>query len=264
MVFFNSVWITYLSEAISWLSGVEWIMYIYYPFSNLAILTCYLLTMFRLYISFKDTIYKMSKCCILFHKIFIIIIMSFWIIQSVFYIQGEIMRAIICAAIGALLFMFGFVYLVYSFNRNLFKIISNQRSRTIDLSSRDEKDQNKTTEIRWSVHQQKLLNLVVKQTLLAVIMAMSIMLYSISFGLIATMDPKYENIGSHTLTKWMITEMVTTTVICQYLTFSVNGVCYKRICTKCHMDCRNICQYAVERAMIHESNLTDYQLLSMK
>lgn len=246
----------------------------------------YISLIFKLYITFNQSHYKMSKKYIYFHT-FIVCFIPIW--YSIITISDELnifnskKFYFILSASGTILIFFGMLSLMISFNRNLFVIISAQRMsivlssniitddtqsdnsdgyRRSDFYFSDNDDDNNDDNISLNDRQIRMLDVVTKQTLLGSVMLFGGLVYLIMILSISISD------HDKTTKKWIIYEWVLGVFIninlfCIYFGWKTNQKEYKLFCGKCHSILILFCESLVRKNMVRKekSSLSDNDLL---
>ena len=244
LTFLSSLCIAYIAELIKWITNIEPIIFIHFLGINVAVVSIYILSLMRLYHTFKETEHQLSKSKIYMHSLILTVTEIFWILQSVFWMTGFEPWNFACAVIAAIIFMVGYCHLTYLFNHNLFLLLLAQRGTVTQNTDENVKELN--------VRQKRLLQTIVKQTLLAVIVCIIVAIYSITLlatTLVILVNPDGDHSVANGAVTWIIAFMVNGTAICTFLTFSVNGTFYYCFCKKCHSKCDGLCQMTATKYM---------------
>ena len=129
-------------------------------------------------------------------------------------------------------------------------LVLSQRSSMIQT------DKNKDN-ANLNIHQKKMLQTVVKQTLLScMILAIALLYIAISITILSIHSTLDENRSSVLIDvqAWLDVFPLNAVTLCQYLTFAVNAACYHKLCSKCHIKCDHLCQSTAAKHM----NIDDY------
>ena len=141
-----------------------------------------------------------------------------------------------------ILFIIGNSHLAYCFNHNLFLLVLSQRSTVIQTdTNKDHSDLN--------IRQKKMLQIVVKQTLLScmvlVIHLLSVIFIIITVSIYSKMVKSIISITDMYIGQSVYVQYM---MLCQYLII-FNVKCYNKICSKCHIKCDHFCQYLTAKRM---------------
>ena len=140
--------------------------------------------------------------------------------------------------------------MIYKFNHNLFQLVLIQRCT---VTHNDQ-------ETELNIRQKKLIQAIVKQTLLACWMCLILILLAISLTCIAIINAPYQGMLAM-YGQWMHGFAGIGISIIASLTFAVNSGLYKKLCSVCHSKCHEICQPRTSKYISNGSNLMNYQLM---
>ena len=245
-----SVCIAFSFSTLAILTDIRAILVVWYIFFNVAIFSINTLTIMRLYHTFKGSLYEIHKSLTYCYVAYMIILMSSWLSGGYLSYIESFRFARIAISTGAIVFMIGYAHITYKFNHNLFQLVLQQRSTIIH------NDQ----ETELNIRQKKLIQAIVKQTLLACWMCLILIFFAISLTCIAIINPPYEGIVAM-YGQWVNGLTAIGISITSSLTFAVNGRLYRRICSVCHSKCDKICQSRASKYISNNCNSMNYQLM---
>ena len=241
--------IIFISDLIEKLTAMIQLFTIFFVASDIAITAVYILTLMRLYYSFKESTFEISKWTIYGHIVCLIIQQIIWIILTLLsftFSDGYFGRYDrITGALGICVYCIGYSHLVYKFNYNLFQLVLIQRSTIINYSGHNDAD----TDQELNIRQKQLIQAIVKQTLLHFGIVCMFAIKAISFVVIAVVDPTENDRWIYVYEQWMIAMVYCSIGIMASLTFSVNAGLYDKICSTCHKKCDTLCQARAAKSM---------------
>eukprot|EP01084_Bolivina_argentea_P276904 472586_1 len=207
----------------------------------------YIFMVTRLYYTYKESIYKMSKYSLVFHTIIMIIIPVWYIALTIIDHTGdngnnEFNQYFSAVVIGFPIIFVGLVRLIYQFNRKLYLLILSQKQTIVT-----EED---IQEMELSPRQVSTLSTMTKHVLLGSIILTFFALFLSIIPIITFIDMRLEI--AYILYEWFLALLVVVNTICVYLGFSINKKEYDVCCDLCHWKCRKLCENCAQK------NLTAY------
>eukprot|EP01084_Bolivina_argentea_P077073 139741_1 len=219
----------------------------------------YVLLLVRLHSTFNLTSYALSKCSLYIYTMGILLLFLFWILyEFVFYtisvnvptpsnIQSS---GYMCFIIVLCNIILGTV-LVYSFNSRLFSLVTSQR-RSISPSiavGNDMYNNEETYEVELNPRQSRLIETIVKVSLLNTIAIIFFQILLILWGLY-----ELDIIENHSNTELLIKQYIMSVsifveVFCVYLSFAFNARLYKCLCGRVHTVCHTLCSKTAKKEM---------------
>ena len=248
LTYMISVFILFLLQLIAEFTEIPlyaWVIVLYTTIC-LSYLSIYILTIMRLSYTFRDSAFQISNKIIYTHIILIIVCLMLSVLFAIsLYANGapglgETDRIIAATVISMV--MIGYIHLVYKFNYNLFQLVLMQRTTSTHPS-------NTQSDIELNIRQKQLIQTIVKQTVLSCWVCLFYSMNSISFLIIAIIDPKSNINVLHDYEQWMIAVVNVAVGISVSLTFSINSRSYNKLCTLCHTGCNQICESCVQKSI---------------
>eukprot|EP01084_Bolivina_argentea_P077965 141467_1 len=215
-------------------------------------LCLYLFMFYKLYHTFKDSVYKMSKTHICFHVIVAIFIPIWYcILFANKRMNTEIHVYLFLSAVGSILTLIGLLLLIISFNKNLFDVISLQdviKSRNNNIGGMFESDNEDEyqSELVDTNNISSLLSVITKQTLLGSIMIIDMIIF-VMLILILIMAKSDRNDIEWIMYEWCLGLVIIINCLCVFLGFKINEKQYVLLFKQCH-----------------NKLLSSYRLLAMK
>eukprot|EP01084_Bolivina_argentea_P111463 198847_1 len=198
----------------------------------------YLFMVRKLYFTFKDSMYKMSKKHICAH-VFITITIPIWyssitILNQIF--TGAIELYLWLSALGLIIIFVALLLLIISFNRNLFLCYVNHTGLNSQKTS--------------------ILSVITKQTLLGSI-NISVGVFFIFAICILNFLSKEPKDLSWILYEWFLGSLIIINLLCVYFGFKMNENEYHKICGCCHSKlmifCRNVANREINDNRLKQS-----------
>ena len=231
--------------------GFSSIMYITWAIGWVSI---YAFMTLRLYHTFQDSIYSMSKRSIIFHAT-IIIIIPIWYLALVLedHIVKDMQLYLIIAAIGFPIIFVGLSRLIWQFNRKLFQLIASQRRSIVT----DEDIEPVLTD-----RQLLTLGVMTKHTLLGTFTLSFCLVFMLIISIVGLLQIEQDT--AWIVYEWFLAVLVIVNIVCVYFGFSINKKEYDFCCYRCHWCCRNCCERCAERYMVKNDNAPRRNYITLK
>ena len=210
----------------------------FYLFVQIGMTCLYILVLMRLYHTFKDTQYKLSKCSLTMHPILLIISNILTIIASIVDYLDMYPYNFIALSLASFLYMFGMSHLSYHFSHSLFLFVLNI-------------DENKSGTL--GLRQQRYIKTIVKQTILANWINFAGFLFAIAFVGLSLIDPNRKSVLLVMIRSQIMAISNFIIILCTYLSFTVNGKLYRKICGCCHSQCYKLCKSRASKRILKET-----------
>lgn len=235
--------------------------YIYLIFLALAYMTTYFFMLCRLYAIFEESVFRIKKWVICLHIGIVILttILGFTFIILV-YVGLDALIGNILFAIMVFITIFAIIHLVFAFNYRLFKLVLTQQSIIMDQSMGS---------LSLSGKQVKMLAVARRHTLLGVMMISLAFISIIDYAIaVSVNDGEYRIMSNYSVTQgynvlFDIINVITLNLasLSIYLGFTVNKEYYVKICNKCDIKCKSLCETMAEKkingdAARGENNMT--------
>lgn len=222
----------------------EWISFIAISAESLFI---YSFLLFRIYYTFKQSIYEMQRFIIYLHTINIALIFLS-LILTIFSGYALLLWII--------LLTIGYIHLLYLFNDNLFVLMLSQKDTMLN--------EYKTSEL--SERQINILSTIRKHTILGVFIVVSNLLL-IGVYLLLFVIPMMTLTDTMTYVVLCIVNFIayifiTVAPLCIYLGFQKNQKLYLKICGVCDGKCKDLCIRFTERKLDIQDNDSDQLQMS--
>ena len=231
----------------------------------------YIFMFYRLYHTFQDSTYKMSKVHIYFHIIVAFFIPVWYCIMYGAKIYQEINSYLILSAIGSILTLVGLLLLIITFNRNLFnaillqEIVINRNSNLGNIESSPDYDALSGDSSEYEYYQDErpkgdidnLLTVITKQTLLGSIMTMGMILFVILI-IILIMSKSDRDDTEWIIYEWFLGIVVIVNCLCIFFGFKMNEKAYKIFFKSCH----NRLLWSYKKLAINTQNKQNNNVLS--
>ena len=215
----------------------------------------YIFMFYRLYHTFKDSVYEMSKIHIYFHVIVSIFIPIWYYVMHLAKIFDRLQSFLLLAAVGCVLLLIGLLLLIITFNKNLFNaillkdIVNVENSNIARIESDDDDDDMDNIDDVSSISYDRyddddndedetedenaLLTVITKQTLLGSIMTISMMLFVLIIVMLI-MTKTERNNTEWIVHEWFLGIVVIINCLCIFFGFKMNEKEYNILFQKCH------------------------------
>eukprot|EP01084_Bolivina_argentea_P280680 480051_1 len=235
--------------------GFKFVSYILMAITYLSF-HCYFLS--KLYVTFVDSAYAIQSYVIYIHISFIILVILAAFIMIILVVFDAINALIgnILYAIIASFVVFPFLHLLFAFNRRLFMLCQLQQQTIYNID--------KTFELSRS--QQKLLSVVRKETLLAMLIFTTCILMFISYAIITTLTNgqyKYLHTYYYKQPYIFVFDLINSIGLMFgslfiYLAFAVTKSLYTKLCNYFDIKCKVLCECFAKRTL--KKHMVDVQM----
>ncbi len=215
----------------------------------------YLFLLFRVYFTFKESMYEIKKCTIYLHSTNIasmsLLLVSFLGTYTEWF-------DFILFSLWLTSLSIGYTHLLYLFNHNLFLLVLSQRQTIIN----DEKN------IELNQRQINLLCTIRKHTILGFFMVLSSLTY------LAANGPSINSLDKINSAPWIKDGVMylvasinfislNTSPFLVYLGFNMNRKLYSKLCSFCDKKCKNICIRLTEKNLDDQDRYVDMNEIEM-
>lgn len=235
-----------------------YLRYPYYIFINISVAGFYLFMFLQLYHSFKQSQYKISQRMIRTHAVLSLIAEIFFIMWAALDFSEEIVPNSsywwkqIAVVFAGLVFLLNVTHLVFTFNRNLFLLITarsqTHRKLAIPPSPCDDVPE-LGRQSTLDVQQHKMLNMIVKNTVLNTMDIGLGFLLCFLWSLLSLVDPDGQLESLSIIRLWLLLLLVIVTTTAMLLSFVKESKLYNPLCKKCDSGCRNLCENLAENKL---------------
>eukprot|EP01084_Bolivina_argentea_P251832 422526_1 len=202
-------------------------------FNVIGFVSSYSFLVIRLYYTYQNSIYKMTKKSIYLHSFIAILMMiTVPIIMYSFYISH--VAFFIITGSGSIFMFFGLFALIYSFNKNLFFLVLKEKRNVVN-----------NVNIQLSENQISMLKTVTKQTLLGSILLGGILFLLFSSLILVAIVGNNINVLL-VIFPWFLLITVYATMPSIYLGLTMNEKEYFFCCGRCHYCCKGLCESFAE------------------
>eukprot|EP01084_Bolivina_argentea_P111783 199387_1 len=243
IIYMMSLCIGYSLNTISIITDKQILRIIFFMLLNVGFTSLYILIFVRMYLSFKGSVYEVSRTIFYVHCIWATVSELLFLCQAFLDFMDIYPWDTIFLGIATLCYMLGLLHVLYCFNRQLFLFI---------LLVSDDKANSDVAEAIT-----EFIQIIVKQTLIGSIMVGSMVLYVLCLLFITTFDPNKKYYFLVEIRTWFVTPVVCVISFCIYLSFPNTKSAYGQCCNVCHKKCEALCNYTVSKYISQRKNIPE-------